>query len=81
MRYPALKSIFQEFHDKVRAFHFDSNTSHILEKLYDIGFQIFNFSHLMDIADIKNRVVNKICLMDNILPLEVLAIGQSGNSF
>ncbi|MBC7092356.1 MAG: uroporphyrinogen decarboxylase, partial [Nitrososphaeria archaeon] len=79
--YPALKSVFQEFQDKVRAFHCDSNTSHILEKLCDTGFQIFNFSHLMDIADVKNRVGNKICLMGNIPPLEVLSRGSPENVF
>jgi len=79
--YPALKNVFQEFSDKVRAFHCDSNTSHILEKLCDTGFQVFNFSHLMDISDVKRRVGNRICLMGNIPPLDVLARGSPEKVF
>jgi uroporphyrinogen decarboxylase len=79
--YKSLKNIFQEFSNKIRAFHCDSNTSHILEKLSEVGFQIFNFSHLMDIADVKRRIGNKVCLMGNIPPLEILAKGKPEEVF
>ena len=35
----------------------------------------------MDIADVKNRVGDKICLMGNIPPLEVLARGDPETVF
>ncbi len=79
--YASLKKIFSEFKNMFRAFHCDSKTSHILEKLCDTGFQIFNFSHLIDIADVKRRVGNKVCLMGNIPPLDILAKGKPKDVF
>ena len=79
--YPSLKKIFSEFNDKIRVFHCDSNTTHILEKLCETGFQVFNFSHLMDIADVKRRVGRRVCLMGNIPPLDVLARGNPETVF
>jgi len=49
--------------------------------LYETGFQVFNFSHLIDIADVKRRVGRRDRLMGKIPPLDVLAIGNPETVF
>jgi uroporphyrinogen decarboxylase len=73
--HPFLKEIFSSFPDMVRVYHNDSNINHILEDLADTGFHVLNFSHTLDIGVVWQRIGNRICLMGNVPPLEVLAKG------
>jgi len=74
--HPFLKEIFSSFPDMVRVYHNDSNINHILEDLADTGFHVLNFSHNLDIGVVWQRIGNRICLMGNVPPLEVLARGN-----
>ena len=79
--YQTLKAIFQDFGGMLKVFHCDSNTSHILEKLADTGFNVFNYDYEMDTAEVKKRVGHKVCLMGNIPPLETLVEGKPDEVF
>jgi uroporphyrinogen decarboxylase len=74
--HPFLKEIFSSFPDRVKVYHNDSNINHILEDLADTGFHVLNFSHNLDIGVVWQRIGNRICLMGNVPPLEVLAKGN-----
>jgi len=74
--HPFLKEIFSSFPDMVRVYHNDSKINHILEDLADTGFHVLNFSHNLDMGVAWQRIGNRICLMGNVPPLEVLAQGN-----
>lgn len=70
--HPSLKAIFEEFKDYIKVYHNDSNTTSILAKLADTGFDVFNFSHEVDITKAREEMGGRICLMGNIPPLDIL---------
>ena len=74
--HPFLREIFSAFPDMVKVYHNDSNINHILEDLAGTGFHVLNFSHNLDIGVVWERIGNKICLMGNVPPLDVLAKGN-----
>jgi uroporphyrinogen decarboxylase len=74
--HPFLKEIFSSFPDMVRVYHNDANINHLLEDLADTGFHVLNFSHNLDIGTVSQRIGNRICLMGNVPPLEILAQGN-----
>jgi uroporphyrinogen decarboxylase len=74
--HPFLKEIFSSFPDMVRVYHNDSKINHLLEDLADTGFHVLNFGHNLDIAMVSERIGNRICLMGNVPPLEILAQGN-----
>ena len=74
--HPFLKAIFAEFKDYIKIYHNDSNTTAILAQLANAGFDVFNFSHEVDIARARTEMGEHICLMGNIPPLDVLSRGS-----
>jgi MtaA/CmuA family methyltransferase len=73
--HPLLKRIFGAFPDAVKVYHNDNRTDHILEGLADTGFHLFNFSHNHDIGEVFRRVGDKVRLLGNVPPLEVMSQG------
>jgi len=71
--HPYLKAIFGEFTGYIKVYHNDSNTTAILARLANTGFDVFNFSHEVDITRARREMGKHICLMGNIPPLDVLA--------
>jgi uroporphyrinogen decarboxylase len=55
--------------------HNDANVEPFAERLVETGFEILNFSHNVDIADLYRRIGHKVALMGNVPPLQVLAEG------
>ena len=74
--HPLLKEIFSSFPDMIRVYHNDSKISHILESLINTRFHVLNFSHNLDIGEVWQKIGDRICLMGNVPPLEVLAKGN-----
>lgn len=68
-----LEKIFRAFEGLIRVFHCDMNTRHLLDRIADLDFEVFNFSHQMDMAETLAVVRGRKCLMGNVPPLEVLA--------
>jgi uroporphyrinogen-III decarboxylase len=70
--HPYLKQIFDSFPKAwVKVYHNDANIEPFLEELVDLGFDVLNWSHRLDISEVRRRTAGKVCLMGNIAPLEM----------
>jgi len=69
--HPHLRRIFDEFDGLIRIYHNDTRCPHLLESLAEANFDVFNFSHLTDIAEVKAKVGHRVALMGNVPPLDV----------
>ncbi|MDF9834322.1 uroporphyrinogen-III decarboxylase [Ereboglobus sp. PH5-5] len=74
--HPYLKRICDAFpKDWIKIYHNDASIEKCLEHLPDVGFHVLNWGKHTDIADVKRRVGNRLCLMGNVNPLEIMAKG------
>jgi len=73
--HPYLKEIFSSFIGMVKVCHNDSSISHLLGDLAKTGFHVLNFSHTMDIGEAQQKVGDRVSLMGNVPPLDVLVRG------
>ncbi|MCX7838956.1 MAG: uroporphyrinogen decarboxylase family protein [Anaerolineae bacterium] len=71
---PYFSRIFDEFRGLIRVYHNDTPCPHLLERLATLDFEVFNFSHEMDIADVQAKMP-RVALMGNIPPLDVMVRG------
>ena len=70
--HPYLKRICDAFPaDWVKVYHNDADVSACLEHLPDTGFNVLNWGKQKDIAEVKERVGDRMCLMGNVNPLEI----------
>jgi len=70
--HPYLKAIFTKFGDKLKLYHNDANTTHILPLLTELDIDIFNFGKEVPLPEIYKYTQGKITVMGNISPLETL---------
>jgi uroporphyrinogen decarboxylase len=74
--HPYLKKICDAFpKDWVKIYHNDAEVDACLNYLPDCGFNVLNWGKQKDIAEVKQRVGDRMCLMGNVNPLEVGARG------
>jgi len=69
---PCLREIFS-LPAEVRIFHNDTDSPVCYEFLAALGVNVFNFTHLRGIPEVRARVGDSVCLMGNVAPLDVLA--------
>jgi uroporphyrinogen decarboxylase len=70
--HPYLKKICDAFpKDWVKIYHNDAEIDACLDHLPDCGFNVLNWGKKTDIAEVKERVGDRMCLMGNVNPLEV----------
>ncbi len=70
--HPYLKRICDAFpKDWVKIYHNDANVNACLEHLPDCGFNVLNWGKQTDIAEVKARLGNRMCLLGNVNPLEI----------
>ena len=69
--HPHLRRIFDEFEGLIRVYHNDTPCPHLLEGLAEANFDVFNFSHKLDIAEVKAKMGHRVALMGNVPPLDV----------
>jgi uroporphyrinogen-III decarboxylase len=72
---PYLKKAFNCIDVSVRFFHNDAPGLVCAPHLADIGINLFNFSHEHDMAQMRKLVGDKVTLLGNIPPRDVLAAG------
>lgn len=72
---PYLQSIFQSLDVKVRFFHNDADGRICAPFLPEIGVNLFNFSFLHALQEMKQWTDSKVTLLGNIPPRDVLALG------
>lgn len=70
MIHPHLRRIFDEFDGLIRVYHNDTPCPHLLESLAEANFDVFNFSHETDIAEVKAKMGHRVALMGNVPPLD-----------
>ncbi len=75
--YPYLKQIFSAFDAEVKFFHNDAPGLVCSPYLPEIGVNLFNFSSDHDFEQIKELTGNKVTLLGNIPPRDVLAQGTA----
>ncbi|HML20553.1 MAG TPA: uroporphyrinogen decarboxylase family protein [Aggregatilinea sp.] len=68
---PHLQRLFGEFEGLIRVYHNDTPVKHLLDVLPNAGFDVFNFSHELDIAQVKVRVNGRAALLGNVAPLDL----------
>ncbi len=68
---PHLQRIFDEFAGLIRIYHNDTPCKHLLKGLPDAHFDVFNFSHEMDIAEVKAQIGDRVALLGNVAPLDL----------
>jgi len=71
-----MKKIFSTFEKKLKIYHNCKNSMHILERLVDTGFQVFNFSFENKILETKSRIGKRVCLMGNVEPIGIFLKGS-----
>jgi uroporphyrinogen-III decarboxylase len=70
--HPYLKRICDAFpKDWVKLYHNDAEVDACLDHLPDCGFNVLNWGKQKHIAEVKQRVGDRMCLMGNVNPLEV----------
>jgi MtaA/CmuA family methyltransferase len=70
--HPYLKRICDAFpRDWVKIYHNDADVTACLDHLPDCGFHVLNWGKQTDIAEVKSRVGDRLCLMGNVNPLEI----------
>ncbi len=70
--HPYLKRICDAFPtDWVKIYHNDAKVDACLDHLPDCGFNVLNWGKQKDIAEVKARVGQRMCLMGNVNPLEI----------
>ncbi len=73
--HPYFKDIFSSFSNCVKLHHNDTDNPVYYKYLEELQVNIFNFTHKQKISDVRKLVGNKVCLLGNIPPLDVLANG------
>jgi uroporphyrinogen-III decarboxylase len=68
---PHLRRIFSAFEGLIRIYHNDTPCPRLLEPLAEAGFEVFNFSHMTDIAEVKGKMGHRVALMGNVPPLDL----------
>lgn len=70
--HPYLKRICDAFPGSwVKVYHNDAKTKPFLADLPGTGFDVLNFTHNMDIAEVRESTGRKLCLMGNVNPLDI----------
>ncbi len=73
---PHLARIFREFPNLIKVYHNDTPCAHLLGPMSTLGFDVFNFRHMHDIALVQAQMPD-LALMGNVSPLDVMARGTA----
>lgn len=68
---PYLRRIFDSFGGLLRIYHNDTPCQHLYSAFTEANFDVFNFSHEADIAEVKAIMGHRVALMGNVPPLAV----------
>lgn len=71
---PYLTRIFEAFPGLIKVFHNDTPCPRLVQPMSNVGFDVFNFSHKMDIGTVQAQMPN-VALMGNVPPLDLMVRG------
>ena len=69
--HPYLKEIFSAFPEKICLFHNDTDNDSSFSHMENLGVDLFNFTHMKDIGDVRNKVGKNVSLLGNIPPMSL----------
>ena len=69
--------ILESFEGLIRIYHNDTPCPHLLSRIGLLPFEVWNFSHEMDIAAVREAVGPELVLLGNVSPLDTLARGTA----
>ena len=69
--HPHLRRIFDQFEGLIRIYHNDTPCPRLLPGLVEANFDVFNFSHEMDVGEVKAAMGHRVALMGNVPPLDM----------
>jgi uroporphyrinogen decarboxylase len=72
--HPYFKDIFSKYPSMLHLYHNDNDNNAYYSHLEDMGVNIFNFTHKKDIASVRKLTGDRVCLLGNVPPLDVLAM-------
>ncbi len=72
---PYIRRIYDTFPYALKLFHCDNHTTHLLDVIAGTGMDTFNFDPNMDIALVKEKIGQRVCLFGNFNPMTVLLEG------
>ncbi len=70
--HPYLRQVF-DFPAAVKMLHNDTDSPASYPFVSELGVNVFNFTHLKGIAEVRRLVGDSVCLMGNVAPRDVLA--------
>jgi uroporphyrinogen-III decarboxylase len=73
--HPYMKEIFHAFPDCIRMYHNDTDNPVCYGYLEELQVNIFNFTYKQEISKVRKLAGDKVCLLGNVPPLDVLAMG------
>lgn len=68
---PHLKRIFDHFDGLIRVYHNDTPCKHLYSALTEANFDVFNFSHKVNIGLAKELMGHRVALLGNVPPLDM----------
>ena len=71
---PYFSRIFSAFEGLIQVYHNDTPCPHLIGPMPSLGFDVFNFSHELDIATVRAKMPG-VALMGNVPPRDVMALG------
>ena len=74
MALPCLQRVFDSFPTLLRIYHNDTPCRHLLPRMGQLHCEVWNFSHEMDIAEVR-AAVPRMALLGNVAPLDTLVRG------
>jgi uroporphyrinogen decarboxylase len=75
---PYFKELYQTFETKIRFFHNDSPCASSAPHYAEAGINLYNMGIDVSLAELQKMTDNKIALLGNIPPRDVLAAGSTG---
>jgi len=73
--YPYLKAVFDVFPNYLKVYHNDANIEPFIERLPDLGIDVLNFTHKIDLAKAAEAVGDAVCLLGNLPPVSLMVDG------
>ncbi len=74
--HPYLKRVCEAFPAGwVKVYHNDANVRPFLADLPGTGFDVLNWTHNIDVTEVREKTGGRFCLMGNVAPLDIAARG------
>ncbi len=74
---PCLQRVFDAFDGMIRIYHNDTPCPHLLSRFGQLHCELWNMSHELDLAEIREKVGPRMALLGNVAPLDLMVRGTA----